>query len=131
MRKIVSTPDTVSGSPRIEGTRWTCANVVGTIWYNHYNVAQFLAFLAKHGTNYFCEDDIITCLRYCAVKQCVADRVHSYCEHCTLDVEWGQQMTKENDAAIRNGLPPPNETQENYWEFAQKLLKNLANPEAG
>ncbi len=101
--QIVSIPDTVGGSPRIEGSRWTCANVVGAMWYNHYNIARFLT---EYETNFY-EDDVVTCLRYCAVKQCIFDRVHSHCEHCTLDVGWGQHMAMENEAAIRNGLPPP------------------------
>lgn len=124
MRKIVSTPGTVGGAPRIEGSRWTCANVVGAMWHNDYTIGQFLSEFETQ----FCDDDIVTCLKYCASKQCVSERVHSFCEHCTLDVQWGAQMAEENLAAIREGLPPPNEPQENYWEFANQLLKKFAIP---
>ena len=127
MPKIVSTPDTVGGSPRLDGTRWTCANVVGSMWYNNYSVDEFLA---RFQTN-FCSEDVITCLNYCAKRKCVSSSVHSYCEHCTLDVEWGKQMAAENEQAIRNGSNPPNEPQEDYWEFATELLERHASPDAG
>lgn len=119
MRKIVSTPDTVSGSPRIDGTRLTCANVVASLWYNDYSIDQFLAeFKAS-----FDHQDVIICLEYCAHRQCVASSVHAYCEHCTLDVEWAKQLEVENQQWTRDGLDPPNEPQEDYWEFATKLLE--------
>ncbi len=127
MRRIVSTVGTNSGSPRIDGTRWTCANVVGSMWYNSYSVDQFLAEFETD----FGSEDVISCLNYCAKRQCVASSVHSYCEHCTLDVEWGKQMAAENEQAILAGLDPPNESQENYWEFAIELLKKHARSDIG
>ena len=97
------------------------------MWYNDYIIDQFLSEFETS----FCGEDVIACLKYCAGKQCVSDAVHSYCEQCTLDMEWGQQMAAENEKALRDGLPPPNEPQEDYWEFAGELLDTLANPNTG
>ena len=121
MRDIVSTPDTVGGSPRIDGTRWSCANVVASLWYNSYTIDQFLSEFET----VFEPREVLNCVKYCAEKRCTASNVHSFCEHCTLDVEWGKQLIAENEQAIRDGLPPPNETQEDYWQFAAKLLERI------
>jgi len=97
----------------------TCANIVGIFWYQKLSLAQFHKYW-----DYISAQDVQRCLEYCAEKQCVKEKVHSFCEHCTLDVHWAEQLTAENEQAIQDGLIRPNEPQENYWEFAAKLLKN-------
>lgn len=126
MRQIVSTPGTVGGSPRIEGTRLTCANVVGMLREGGFTLNEYL-----ESWDYLSREDVIEALRYCASRQCVAAAVHSFCQHCTLDVEWGKQINSENEQAIRCGMTQPNEPQEDYWQLAQAVLSRLTGSTAG
>lgn len=109
MRKIVSTADTNSGSPRIEGTRLTCANVAQSLWYNdHHSLAEYLKAYPN-----LTRADILAALEYCGNKQCVGDCVISFCEQCTLDKQPREdQPSDEND----------NHPREDIWILSQQLL---------
>ena len=108
-RTIVSTPDTNSGCPRIDGTRLTCANVSQGVHYG----GGLNSYLADY--DYLNSSDIEAALRYCAGRQCVADNVHNYCEQCTLDTE-----------------PPtfPDDEQDDIWELSAEVLAQYFPPSA-
>ena len=108
-REIVSTPDTNSGCPRIDGTRLTCANVSQGVRYQ----GGISAYLATY--TYLDASDIEAALRYCAGRQCVANDVHNSCEQCTLDTE-----------------PPdfPDDEQDDIWELSAEMLGQHFPPSA-
>ncbi|MBL8869151.1 MAG: DUF433 domain-containing protein [Planctomycetaceae bacterium] len=117
MRSIVSTKDTNSGSPRIVGTRLTCANVVQALWYGYrHSIDEYLATY-----DYLSRSDVLNCLTYCAKQKCVVDNVHSYCEQCTLDKrpedpelarKYDEVKADENDSA----------DSEDVWRLSAQLL---------
>jgi uncharacterized protein (DUF433 family) len=76
-RRIVCTPDVCSGSPRVDGTRITVANIVAPLDPKRVELHQL--------TEYVPVDDAIAALRYCAEQRCLIDRPESFCEQCTLD----------------------------------------------
>lgn len=74
--KIVSIPDIAGGTPTVEGTRLSCADVA-------INLEQL-------GLDRFCQiysgltiADIVESLRYCSEKQCV-EKARAYCHSCSL-----------------------------------------------
>ncbi len=79
-RPIVRTLDTCTGSPRIDGTRLTCANVVMLLHFT-LTIGQFLE---TH--DYLTLDDILEALRYCSAQQCLIDKPDNFCCGCTLDL---------------------------------------------
>jgi uncharacterized protein (DUF433 family) len=81
MRKIVCTPGTCSGSPRIDGTRLTCANVVTALADNGLTIMKYLSIYP-----YLTIEDIKECATYCAAKKCVCDNPANYCSGCSLDL---------------------------------------------
>lgn len=133
MRRIVSTPCTNSGSPRIDGTRLTCANVAQRL--RNESLDEYLLDY-PHLTI----EDIRNCLFYCSRRQCVRDTVHSYCEQCTLDTRPDIQplafFTDEYDGIVRNPKATEQSTElfagteddyisdgpEDVWKLAATLL---------
>lgn len=79
-RMIVSTPDTCSGEPRIEGTRLTCANVALILTAGGMPIAEFL-----EAYRYLDVSDIRSCLEYCASRDCIKCHVPNFCHGCSLD----------------------------------------------
>ena len=117
MRKITSNADINSGSPGIEGTRLTCANVATSLWYGFDHSIE--AYLRTY--DYLSADDILRCLKYCSRQQCVEDSVHSYCEQCTLDRRPSDpELAREYDACNAN---EDVDDRENIWTISGKLLK--------
>src|SRR6266851_8650299 len=103
-RRIVSTGDTCSGEPRIDGTRLTCGNLVFMLALGEMSLNEFLDPYPD-----LTPSDVEACARYCAARQCVADQVINYCHGCILDE--------------RQDEPPENcETPVNGWELADSLL---------
>ncbi len=79
-RRIVHTPDTCAGAPRIDGTRLTCANVVlGVV-----SDGSVAAYLRTY--DYLTRDDVRVALNYCRAKRCTTDGVGNYCTGCSLDL---------------------------------------------
>lgn len=78
-RSIVCTPGTCSGSPRIDGTRLTCQNII-TMLIEEFGLERVLSTY-----EYLTLDDIIECARYCSLQECLKDHPLHYCEGCTLD----------------------------------------------
>jgi uncharacterized protein (DUF433 family) len=118
-REIVSTSDTCSGEPRINGTRLTCGNVV----FLHFAGMTFVEFLKVH--SYLTIDDIMACAKYCASLQCVADHVINYCHGCTLDKRADESClnpgyTGTDDVEI--GVEEIAEGRVNGWEHARRML---------
>ena len=101
MKRVVSTKDIVGGSPCIEGTRLTCANVAQRLRYE--SIAEYL-----RDYPYLEPGDIRNALDYCASKQCVDDQVIAYCEHCTLDTDPDYE---------------PEEPREEVWVLAKEVLE--------
>ena len=104
VRRIVSSDDTCSGQPRIDGTRLTCGNVV------------FILTLGEMTSNAFLDlyphvawSDVEICVRYCAARQCVSEQVINYCQGCVLDER--KEEPPESEEAPVNG-----------WELAETLL---------
>lgn len=102
MRDVVSTEGIVGGSPCIDGTRLTCANVAQSLKYQ--SVDEYLS-----DYSYLTHDDLLGCLKYCAERKCVEGHVANYCEHCTLD-------TRPND-------PETSDTPEMIWLLSLTLLE--------
>ena len=117
MRNIVSTTDTNSGSPRIDGTRLTCANVAQSLWYGYdHSLNEYLATY-----EYLSRSDILNCLTYCAKQQCVADNVHSYCEQCTLDKRpKDPELARKYDDLLADASDT--DESEDVWRLSEKLL---------
>ncbi len=137
-RKIVCTPDTCTGSPRIEGTRLICANITMDMYYN-YSIHSFLDIY-----DYLTENDIRVCLQYCSNQRCLDDKPLHFCQGCTLDKRPEERPSHflnapgKLDEYIRNpsikghaylgteeeyerdGIP------ENLWELAKECLKDLS-----
>lgn len=86
VRAIVHTADTCSGSPRIDGTRLTCANVVTLLLR-----LGLRDFLWTH--NYLERADVEACLDYCSREICLQDSPESFCEGCTHDRTPGEDPT--------------------------------------
>ncbi len=79
-RPIVTTSDTCTGSPRIDGTRLICADVVMALHYS-ISIGEYL------GTyDYLTLDDILEALRYCSAQQCLIDKPDNFCCGCSLDL---------------------------------------------
>lgn len=116
MRSIVSTTTTNSGSPRIDGTRLTCANVAQSLWYGF----SLNEYLDTHDE--LSASDILNCLRYCARQQCIDDDVHSYCEQCTLDKRPSDpELARKYDEF--NADDSATAELEDVWILAEQLLK--------
>lgn len=77
MRKIACIPAICGGAPAIEGTRLTCEDVSQFL-----DQAPLARMLAVHP--YLSRDDIVFALRYCARRECLADRPVNYCGGCSL-----------------------------------------------
>lgn len=105
-KKIVSTEDICGGSPRVNGTRLTCANIVSTLYFGDMALDNFFTVY-----DYLSYDDITQCLKCCMCKTCVKSNVLAFCQHCTL-------YTKTDDYEIING-------QKEIWLFAEALLNKL------
>ena len=117
MRDIVSTTDTNSGSPRIDGTRLTCANVTQSLWYGYDHSLN--AYLATY--DYLSRPDILNCLSYCARQKCADDNVHSYCEQCTLDKRpEDPELARKYDEFYADESDV--EDTEDIWRLAQQLI---------
>lgn len=85
-RRIVCTPDTCSGEPRIEGTRISCELAVAIISNAGQNIEkpQIEEFL--HLYPELTAADAKTALRYCAERRCMKDESRtSYCTGCALN----------------------------------------------
>jgi uncharacterized protein (DUF433 family) len=115
VKKIVKTIDTCGGSPRIDGTRLTCADVVITIGESGdgLGVREFLGIY-----DYLDMSDVLETLRYCSEQSCRQHAPHVFCHGCTLDTRksespWHDPTTEEPCGA---------EVGRNIWESAARLL---------
>lgn len=97
MKRVVSIDGMVGGSPCIEGTRLTCANVAQRLRYE--SLDEYLGDYPHLDA-----DDIRNCLEYCSRKHCIEDQVINFCEHCTLDT----RPDVEPDAFVTDGELVPN-----------------------
>lgn len=80
-RRVVRTPGVCGGSPCIEGTRLTCANVALRLSETQADLDGYLRlypFLSRH--------DVLDCLAYCARQLCLVDNEARYCQRCSLDL---------------------------------------------
>jgi uncharacterized protein (DUF433 family) len=75
-RKVVSLPLMVGGSPTLEGTRMTCANVSMNL--NGLGLEEF-----RQVYPYITIEDIRCALQYCAEQRCVGTTL-AYCQWCSL-----------------------------------------------
>lgn len=112
-RSVTHTEDTCSGSPRIDGTRLTCANVVLPLGIDGMEVEQFL-----ESYPYLDRGDIERCVQYCSQQRCVDDRVLTYCQGCSLDTRVSEhpEFSEASDHAICE------DHSVNVWEIALQLL---------
>lgn len=135
-RKIVFNAGYCSGSPRIEGTRLICANIV-TILFYELSLDQFF-----HYYPYLTKDDILNCFQYCANQQCLQDQPINYCQGCALDkrpeiepaicLDNFQDIVANKDA-VKEGYifwGTREEYEEasrpkKYWILAQKYLEEV------
>ncbi|QDU94684.1 DUF433 domain-containing protein [Lignipirellula cremea] len=92
----------VGGSPCIDGTRLTCANVAQSLRYE--SVDEYL-----RDYPHLTPADIRNCLEYCSRRQCIEDEVINFCQQCTLD-------TRRD--------PDPDDSPEEIWLLAETLLMN-------
>ncbi|QDT94819.1 DUF433 domain-containing protein [Gimesia aquarii] len=119
MRIIVSTKTTNSGSPRIDGTRLTCANVAQTLWYT-LSLNEYLDMY-----DYLSKSDILNCLAYCSQQKCVDDDVHSFCEQCTLDKRpRDPELAQKYDEFKADDFDA--DEVEDIWKLANQLLAKYA-----
>ena len=102
MKRVISIEGMVGGSPCIEGTRLTCANVAQSLRYD--SLETYLSDRPNLDSS-----DIRNSLEYCSRKQCIDDQVINYCEHCTLDTKRWE----------------PGDSQEEIWLLAITLLKSF------
>jgi len=120
-RDIVSTADTCSGEPRIDGTRLTCANVVLGLTVGRMRLEEFFK---SHP--YLNTDDVAACAGYCASRQCISANVLNYCHGCTLDKRQCESCESPEDIGLSHDEPVDKETfaedQLNGWEWAQQVL---------
>lgn len=118
-RPIVSTADTCGGSPRIDGTRLTCANVVLTL--RDMTLDDYLAEYSN-----LCGDDIVNCLKYCSNRHCLDDHVSNFCQGCSLDTTIAEPCEVPNPPAGTLELSYT-EAYENeatdVWKLAEALLR--------
>ena len=120
-REIVISHDVCGGSPRIDGTRLTCANVVldlthldgdaGSLISDHPNLNQ---------------EDLLCCLRYCSRRQCVEDGVVNFCQGCSLDTRKAEPCMQEGEE-IEGYEVVVSEEHENdtvdVWKLAASLIQ--------
>ncbi|WP_010243270.1 DUF433 domain-containing protein [Acetivibrio cellulolyticus] len=105
-KKIVSTKDICGGSPRIDGTRLTCANIVSTLYFGDMSLDNFFSVY-----DYLTFDDIIQCLKYCMCQTCLKNNVLAFCQHCKLFKE------TDDDEIINE--------QKEMWNYAELLLNKF------
>ena len=132
-RLVVTTADTCSGSPRINGTRLTCANVVLMLTFRM-SLNEFLDTYQHLG----CED-VEECLRYCASRRCIKDAPDAFCEGCSLDtrpeerpvhfidspVKFSQYVANgEGQAFLGTEEDYENESPQECWVLAAKLISD-------
>lgn len=139
VKKIVCTPGTCGGSPRIEGHRLTCADITLALYF-HFSVLTYI----RHYPD-ITEDDIHACLEYCANEQCLNDKPINFCYGCLHD-----RRPEEKPAFFINNPDMLDEyarnadsilghafwgTEEQYekdskpkrlWKFAAKCLEDLS-----
>lgn len=112
-RRVVCTPGTCGGSPRIEGTRLTCANVVQNLAYQAQPLEEFVMEKAPFYDSPFTTADVRNALEYCASQQCLHDQPMNYCQACThSDGFPGEEPDERSD----------------LWRFAAKVLATLDRP---
>ncbi len=79
MNQIVCTEGICSGSPRIDGRRLTCANIVSDIKNNDITPRVY-----GYRTN-LSEASVVNVLKYCANRVCITDQPANFCQGCSLD----------------------------------------------
>jgi uncharacterized protein (DUF433 family) len=104
IRPVVHTPDTCSGSPRLENTRLTCNNIVRAIAHE-----GAMEMLKTYGWPLFNEQTLTGCVAYCAERRCIGDRPKNFCQHCLLDVRRLEDSESDDSAAI--------------WRIANEILR--------
>ena len=105
-RPIVCTPGNCSGSPRIEGTRLTCANVIHPIAFEGVDGMR-----KTQAWEIYNEATLIGCVTYCAERRCVQDRPANFCYHCLLDIRRLEEDGSDDDDSTA------------MWRFAQAILQ--------
>lgn len=138
-KRIVCTTGFCSGSPRIDGTRLTCADIVLALYYM-LSLSEYLNVY-----RYLDEDDIRACLAYCSDQTCLRDRPDHFCCGCTLDTRPEQPpsrflATAEEFAEYCRSPEPETgyvylgskedylkyEHPEDLWKLAAQCLANLS-----
>lgn len=130
---IVATPGTVSGAPRVDGTRLTVEHVVRTVHFEGKTACSEGYDLSL--------EEIDAAIKYCARKFCLLEPYENFCHTCTLcteneppiDYSLYQEVEMDGFLFVRG----PNELfmgsmQEfkdehmgkDWWEVAATLLEN-------
>lgn len=128
-RRIVSTPDTCSGSPRIEGTRLTCANVVVPLGMHNMPLSDYLSEYPN-----LQREDIEECVRYCAAQNCLDDHVPAFCQGCSLDTRVTEKYEIPNPPINAPEVISTTDYEDesfNVWEIAHTLLQRLTEEQTG
>ena len=107
---ITSTEDICGGSPRISGTRLTCANVVQLLSSEGANLEWFLNIHPN-----VAEEDVRECIEYCGQQKCVTQNVLQFCQGCSLRAP---DPEPDTDCDLEE------ETTRDVWLLAQQLNRN-------
>ncbi len=102
--EIVSTKETLQGSPRLEGRRLSVGDIVHLLDDNEIYILQQEFHLSLQ--------QIRQALHYCSIRQCKQQKVLKYCHNCTLRAKQkGKEVEDEQD----------------NWVRAEQLLKKYFN----
>ena len=97
-RRVVCTPGTCGGAPRINGTRLTCSNIVFGLCRTKGDIRAYLEPYPD-----LTQEDVVSALQYCAGRRCMKDRPARYCQGCSLDETDADfpSLFIENDESLR------------------------------
>jgi uncharacterized protein (DUF433 family) len=126
-RSIVSTADTCGGSPRIDGTRLTCANVVLSLTIGEMSPVEYLTFHQD-----LVIADIKACATYCAKQRCIDNHVITFCHGCALDSRTSESCEIPNAVDVDLDLEFDESSEDeklNVWELADELISELSEQE--
>lgn len=92
--EIVSTKETLQGSPRLEGRRLSVGDIVHFLEDNEIYVLQQEFHLSLQ--------QIRQTLHYCSIRQCKQQKVMKYCHNCTLRAKQkGKKAEDEQDNWVK------------------------------
>lgn len=111
MRVVVCTSNVCGGSPRLDGTRLTCANIATHIRNLGHSINAFV--WERPDLSY---NELALCLSYCARRQCMIDKPMHYCCGCSLDDRCSFDSQD------------PDETGEDIWLASEEILRREISP---